>query len=92
MTDKWYLGHFASGVIAQNVLKDSDKALLGHLIWEVYEKTGRFQIIRKFLPLWIRQLFELEGYENGDSLENLVGDFYYFYLGVLVYKLFYSKT
>ena len=92
MTDKWSIAHFTSGIIAQNVLKDSNKALLGHLIWEVYEKSGSFRLLYKYFPKWLNQLFELEGYENGDSLENVAGDFMYFYLGILVYKLFYSKT
>ena len=91
-TDNWSLGHYTSGIILQKYFNDSDKSLLIHLIWEIYEKTGRFRLLRKILPLSLRKLFELEGYEEGDSLENVVGDFYYFYLGVLTYNLYQLKS
>lgn len=58
MTDKWSFAHFTSGVIAQKVLKNSDKALLGHMIWEVYEKSGTFRLLYKYFPKWLNQLFE----------------------------------
>jgi len=92
-SDKWSIGHFSCGVLAQHFTKNSDKSLLLHLIFEIYEKTERFWVARQFLPLSIRQLFELEGYEEGDSLENLCGDFFYFYAGVLLYnKIFLLKV
>lgn len=85
--DIWSLGHFTCGVLGQAFWNDSDKALIAHLIFEIYEKCGRFQIIKKILPKYLNQLFQLDDYD-GDNIENVTGDFFFFYLGVLVYNKF----
>ena len=85
--DIWSLAHFTSGILGQAFWNDSDKALIAHLIFEIYENCGSIKIIRNILPKNLKKIFQLNDY-NGDTIENVTGDFFFFYLGVLVYNKF----
>jgi hypothetical protein len=90
MFDVWSIARFCSGILVQNLCYDDNDALLAHLAFECFESCEIFKSLGNILPSYVQSELQMDTYE-GDSLENVCGDFIAFYAGCVLSKKIYSK-